>query len=256
MVARFFKKHFLTILVIVSTAIAQIVLNFVTNVSIMENFVMSAVLGLNMTFLFDFARNIDDTSEKVEDLNRILPESRIEVYESVDAVAKQFKQIVHDGHHTVDIVLFDTKVRTSDPTKVSKMQRFISDCTNNPRIKLRMTFVPAEDSICERIENALNAIKKQNNSYFAFQRSTVSFASFLIIDNEIMSIRTPFKNGSPTSYCIIRETELCKLFSSWFSVLWNESTYLTDDTIQELCTEYYSAIGAQRYNSILRQLEV
>lgn len=241
---KYLYKHLATTITILITVITAVVVNCIPNIGIgfLDNFIIAAVIALNVTFLFDFTRNMDNIESEITDLKGILPSSRIKTYNSVDKVAKQLCEMVNEGRHNVDIVLFDTKIRTSNPKKVSEMVKFIRTCSENERIRLRLAFVPAADSICQRIESILDSEKKKRESYYAYQESKMTFASFMVIDSSFVSIRTPFKNGSPTCYCIVREADLCALYSSWFNILWEEAVVVNKDTLLDFIEKYENLI--------------
>lgn len=237
-------KHLGTTLTLIVTIITAVVVNCNPSISVgfLDNFLMTAVIGLNLTFLFDFTRNMDKIDDEIIDLKKILPPSRIETFPFVDKVAEQLLSMVYEGRHEVDIVLYDTQIRTLDSKKVNKMQNFIKYCSENRRIKLRLAFVPVEDSICQRIENIIESEKRKSNSFYAYQESTITFASFMIIDASYVSIRTPHQNGSKALYCVVREEQLCTLYSSWFDILWEEATHVDQRTLSDFIIKYENMI--------------
>lgn len=241
-------KHLGTTLTLIVTIITAVVVNCIPSISVgfLDNFLMTAVIGLNLTFLFDFTRNMDKIDDEIVDLKRILPPSRIETFPFVDKVAEQLISMVYEGNHEVDIVLYDTRIRTSDPKKVSKMQNFIKYCAENKRIKLRLAFVPAADSICQRIENIIESETKRSNSFYAYQESTITFASFMIIDGSYVSIRTPHQNGSKALYCVVREEQLCLLYSSWFNIIWEEATHVNQRTLLDFIIKYENMMSKDK----------
>lgn len=253
----FLIKHFSTTLTLLVTIITAVIVNCMPSVSVgfLDNFLMVAIIGLNLTFLFDFTRNLDETEKEITDLKRILPSSRIKTFASVDKVAEQLTSMINDGDHDVDIVLYDIKIRTSAPKKVNKMQKFIKFCSENKRIKLRLAFVPASDSICQRIENAIEAEVKQSNSFFAYQESKTTFASFMIIDNSFVSIRTPHKNGSKSLYCVVKEENLCLLYSSWFNILWEEANHLDAISLIDFINRYKDLIPENKFEDLKKSVE-
>lgn len=245
---KYLYKHLATTITILITGITAVAVNCMPSVSVgfLDNFIIAAVIALNITFLFDFTRNMDSIENEITDLKGILPSSRIRTYNSVDKVAKQLCEMVNEGRHDVDIVLYDTKIRTSNPKKVNKMKKFIKICSENERIRLRLTFVPAADSICQRIDSILASEKKKRESYYAYQESKMTFASFMVIDSSFVSIRTPFKNGSPTRYCIVKEADLCALYSSWFNMLWEEAVIVNKDTLLDFIERYKDLIPSDK----------
>lgn len=248
----YIKKHFVTLLTILGTIILDIVLNANQTITItpVENFVMIAFISLNTTFLFDFTKNIDDANKDIQDLKNIFPPTRIQTYRSVDEVALEILSLVKSGTHNVDMIMFDTKTRTSDPRKVSKMRNTVSYCIKKKDITLRMAFVPSADNIVFRVNGIIDALKDNNNSYFAYQESKITFASFMVIDNRYVSIRTPFKNGSQTAYCIVKEQNLCKLYSSWFDILWEEAVHLNRANISSFVNKQKTIISASDIKKI------
>lgn len=245
---KYLYKHLATTTTLVITVVTAIVVNFLPNstVDFLDNFIIAAIVALNLTFLFDFTRNMDRIEDGINDLKEILPNSRIKTYASVDVVAEQLIAMVSEGKHEVDLVLFDTKVRTADPKKVSKMSKFINICSESKKIKLRLAFVPSADSICQRIESILVSEKGKSESYYAYQESKMTFASFMIIDGSYVSIRTPFKNGSKTLYCVVKEANLCTLYTSWFSILWGESTVVNKDNLISFIQMYKDLIPTNK----------
>lgn len=254
---RFLLKHFSTTLTLLVTIGTAIVVNCMPSISVgfLDNFLMVSIIALNLTFLFDFTRNLDETKNEIEEFKHILPPSRIESFDTVDEVAEQLTAMVSEGNHDVDIVLYDIKIRTTDPQKVSKMQGFIKYCSNNKRIKLRLAFVPSPDSICERIENILEAEKTQSNSFYAYQVSQITFASFMVIDNSFVSIRTPHKNGSKSLYCVVKEETLCTLYSSWFSILWEEANHVNALSLSGFIDQYKELIPENKYKVFKKSVE-
>lgn len=241
-------KHLATTLTLLVTVVTAVVVNCLPNISVdfLDNFLMAAVIGLNLTFLFDFTRSMDAIDDEITDLKKILPSSRIEMFDSVDQVAEQLTLMVNDGMHEVDIVFYDTKIRTSDPKKVNKMQKFVKFCSENNRIKLRLAFVPAPDSVCQRIENIIEAEKKKSNSFYAYQESSITFASFMVVDGSYISIRTPHKNGSKALYCVVKEDDLCLLYSSWFNILWEEATHVDQTSLSSFIDKYKDIISKDK----------
>lgn len=255
---QYIYKHFATILTLIVTVVTAVVLNCNPSISVgfLDNFLMVAVIGLNLTFLFDFTRNMDAIESEIIDLKKILPTSRLETFSFVDQVAEQLISMVHSGEHEVDIVLFDTQIRTSDPKKISKMQDFINLCSKKKQIKLRLAFVPASDSICQRIDNIIEAEKKKSNSFYAYQESTITFASFMVIDDSYVSIRTPHKNGSKSLYCVVKDKDLCLLYSSWFDILWEEANSVNQNNLVDFIDKYKVLISdANKLVSYKRKAE-
>lgn len=249
-------KHLSTVITLLITIAVDIYLNVSTTVTLTltENFLMAGLIALNLTFLFDFTKNMDSMDKKLDDLKNTFPSSSIETFPSVDLVAEQLTELVHEGDHQVDIVLYDIKVRTSDPQKVSKMNQFLKLCSENSRIKLRLAFVPAADSICQRINNIIEAENKHSNSFYAYQESTITFASFMIIDGSFVSIRTPHKNGSPSLYCVVKEEDLCNLYSSWFNILWEEASHVDKGNLNDFITKYKHLIPQDKFDAIKKKL--
>lgn len=255
-ILKYIYKHFATLLTLLVTVITSIILNCIPDISVgfFENFVMASIIGLNLTFLFDFTKSIDLIDNKIEDLKTSFPSSRIQTFESVDQVAENLRFLLNTGKHTIDIIIFDTKIRTSNPKKVNKMHDFLRYCSSSNKIKLRLAFVPAEDSICERIENIIESEKKNSNSYFAYQESKLTFASFMIIDDTYVSIRTPHKNGSKSLYCIVNEQNLYIIFSSWFNILWDESNHIDKDNLDDFISKYNSIIPREKLNKYKKEV--
>jgi hypothetical protein len=242
------KRHFVTLLTILGTVVLDIVLNANETITItpVENVLMIAIIALNLTFLFDFTKNIDDANNNMHDLKRLLPPTRIQTYRSVDEVAFEILSLVKDSRtHRVDMVMFDTKIRTADPKKVSKMKDTVSYCTKNKRITLRLAFTPSPDNIVFRVNGVIDSIKDNNNSHFAYQDSKITFASFMVIDSCYVSLRTPFKNGSQTVYCIVKEPNLCELYSSWFNILWDEASHLNQGNINDFVNSQNAIISSE-----------
>lgn len=241
---KYLYKHLATTLTLVVTIITAVVVNCNPSISVdfLDNFLMTSIICLNLTFLFDFTRNMETIEHEIVDFKRMFPSSRIETFKSVDQVAKRLTELISSGKHDVDVVLFDTKIRTTDPKKVNKMHDFIHFCSTNRRIKFRLAFSPSSDSIMQRIEDILVAEKRSSNSFYAYQESKLTFASFMIIDNSYISIRTPHKDGSPSLYCIVKEENLCVLYSSWFEVLWNEATHIQRNNLVDFINLYANLI--------------
>ncbi len=171
---QFFKylyNHLATTLTLVVTIITAVGVNCNPSISVdfLDNFLMTAIICLNLTFLFDFTRNMETIEHEFADLKRMFPSSRIETFKSVDQVAKRLTELISSGKHDVDVVLFDTKIRTSDPQKANKMHDFIRFCSISKRIKFRLAFAPTPDSIIQRIEDMLVAEKRNCNSFYALK---------------------------------------------------------------------------------------
>lgn len=233
--------------------IAGVWLNVSSDVSRIENVIICAVSALTISFLADFLKKTDEIASEVQDLKEILPPSRIESYESVDQVAQQLMDLVRVGKHDVDIVLYDTQIRSRDYKKINKMHEFMRLCADKKEIKMRLSFVPAADSINQRILNFIESEEKKSNSFYAYQYSVISFASFMVIDGKYISLRAPHKDGSKPSYCIVKEKSLCELYQSWFNILWSEAEHLDKENIKVLLEEYRSSID--NINTITRRLE-
>lgn len=254
---QYLYKHLATTLTLLVTIITAVVVNCMPSISVgfLDNFLMVAVISLNLTFLFDFTRNLDAIGDEIINLKTVLPPSRIETFVSVDQVAEQLTSIVNSGKHEVDIIFFDTHIRTTDPRKVNKMQKFVKLCSKKKRIKLRLAFVPAPDSICQRIDNIFKSEKKKRNSFYAYQESLITFASFMVVDNSFVSIRTPHKNGSKSLYCVIKEENLCLLYSSWFDILWEEANHIDQATLVDFLDKYKHMIPEEKLKSYRRKAE-
>ena len=254
---KYLYKHFTTVLTLLATIITSIALNCSSKITVdlVDNFLIASIISLNLTFLFDFTRNIDSINNKINEFKKTIPSSRIESFESVDQVAEKLFEIINDGNHKVDMVLYDTQIRTSDLKKVNKMQKFISYCSKNKKIKLRLAFVPAKDSICQKIDSIIESEKKHSNSYYAYQESSITFASFMIIDDIFVSVRTPHKNGSKSLYCVIEEDNLCLLYSSWFSLLWEEACHINGNNLIEFIKKYKNIISNDRIDNYIEKAE-
>lgn len=252
----YIRKHLSSFIVLVITIIVDVYLNVNSKIelSLAENVFLAGLIGLNISFLCDFIKNMDSIDDKIDRLSKTFPDTLIETYPTVDLVADELKLMVSTGTHQVDIVLYDTEVRTRDPNKVSKMKEFMEYCSEKPRIKLRLAFVPSKDSICHRIDNIIASENKHSESYYAYQESSITFASFMIIDNEYVSIRTPHKNGSTSMYCVVREKDLCTLYSSWFSILWDEATHINKAGLNDFIEKYSHLIPEEKKEEIKKKL--
>lgn len=230
----YISRHFATVLTIIITAITAVVFNILPSVSVspIDNLIFGAIIALNATFLFDFSKNQDRIIHDLSELKSSLPDNSVYTYFQVDKVAEELMNMVKSGKHEVDLVFFDTQIRTQQQRQVNKMIEFVNYCTDKESIRIRLAFVPSADSIDERIQGIIKSLEKRNESYYAFQESKMTFASFMIVDESYVSIRTPFKNGSRKSYCIIKEPNLCQLYSSWFHILWEESTKIDKDSLE------------------------
>lgn len=232
----YLKKHIVTFITLAILIIGGVYINVADNVSRLENTMLGALVALTISFLCDFLRRSDAIEASVAELKRVLPKNRIMSFQTVGEVAEQLHSLIEHGNHNVDIVLYDIAIRSKNPEQSRKMEGFIRNCVDDRRIKLRLAFIPADDSINQRIENYLESEEKKSNSYFAYQESKISFASFMVIDAEYVSVRAPHKEGSKSIYCVVKEEHLCDLYSAWFEMLWAEAIHFDRDTAKKLIT--------------------
>ncbi len=266
---RVFKEHTEAAITFCVIVIADIILNIIqylpnSTISItpFEN-IIAGLLALVFAALLAILSKFKDLSrgdmntvnklDEIEDIIKILPDSRIQTYKSVDEAANDFlKRVRQKGEHTVDLALLDTKIRTpaSSSDKINVMRDFISYCNEQNEIKFRLLFNPATDSIVDRYKIIIQSFLKDTNSYFAYQESSISFASIIIIDDSVVSIRTPFKDGSKTAYCVVKNKALCDVYSSWFTLLWNEAVVLNKENISEFDQKYQNLIPPENKDYI------
>lgn len=232
----YLKKHAVTLITLAILIIGGVYINVADNVSRLENTMLGALVALTISFLCDFLKRSDAIEASVAELKRVLPTSRIMSFQTVGEVAEQLHSLIENGNHNVDIVLYDIAIRSKNTKQSEKMADFIRNCVDNRRIKLRLAFIPADDSINQRIENYLESEEKKSNSFFAYQESKISFASFMMIDGEYVSVRAPHKEGSKSIYCVVKEEDLCNLYSAWFEMLWAEAIHFDRDTAKKLIT--------------------
>ncbi len=97
---KYLYKHFTTVLTLLATIITSIALNCSSKITVdlVDNFLIASIISLNLTFLFDFTRNIDSINNKINEFKKTIPSSRIESFESVDQVAEKLFEIINDGN--------------------------------------------------------------------------------------------------------------------------------------------------------------
>lgn len=263
----FVKNHIEGIICFVIIVVADIILNilvYVPNskitISPFEN-VLAGLLALIFSLLLEIISQLksaekgnhalNDSLCEVEQLIKILPDSRIKNYKYIDDVVTDLKKRLNtEGSHSVDFVLLDTRRRTTETARAKVMSSFIKDCCKNKDIKTRMLFNPLTSSLPSRYIAIINSLKKETNGYFAYQESNFSFASFFIIDKNTVFIRNPYKNGTETAYCIIKNDSLCKVYTNWFDIMWSEATIIDKNSFDVFDTRYRRIVPEDRVKEI------
>lgn len=196
-------------------------------------------------------QNVNDSLCEVEQLIRILPDSRIQQYKYVDDVVRDLQnRLKTEAPHSIDFVLLDTKRRTNTLSRAMEMSNFIKACCSDNKIKTRMLFNPKTTSLPSRYSSIINSFKQDTNGYYAYQESTFSFANFFIIDKNTVFIRNPYKNGTETSYCIIKNDSLSRVYLNWFEIMWSEASIVDRDSFDSFDSKYRSNIPQDKIKEI------
>lgn len=241
----YFKRHFVVIFTVLCSIVASVVINFISEVTLAENMIITLLVLLITSFIFDITLNMDKVEKTVDEYGRHIYPSTVLDFDAVDKCAIEVTKLIRSGKHRVDFVSLDEKIRTSAPQKTRPMFRLLDKLVSSENIKLRyITTIKAEN-----YQTILNFIIKsrssQKESFYAFCVNTVPFASFYLIDKKYLVIRTPYNSTVEKHYCIIEDKTICALFISWFEMLWQSSHVINKDSdideIFEKCKEGFTS---------------
>lgn len=219
----YFKKHLIVVITLVFSIIASIVINFIEDVSLIDNLMVSLLVLLITTFIFDFNKVLDSVFKKMKVFENKLKPSSVRDFDSVDKCAKEVDIMLKDGQHTVDFVSLDAKIRTQIKSKHRPMVELLNKFVSNEKIKLRYITTINPKNYKTILNFIISSKSGQKESYYAICKSTVPFASFYIIDKHYLVIRTPYNETVDKHYCIIEDESICALFISWFEMIWQNS---------------------------------
>lgn len=230
---QFLKNNWLTIISLFATTISDIILNVTTTVSLFENLILGLLILIIVTILIETNKkliNIYDNTEK--HLHRLLFEE-VYSFSSVKDMANHMNELLKNGEHTIKFLSLDQKIRTENNDK-EFMIKLVKKLEESKNITFQYIFnlTNKESNSFQKKDYQQLRIK---NTYFGYSSNKIPFASFFIIDNIYLSIRSPHKMGMEKKYCWIKNEDIVKLFSNWFSMLWDECNKIeTEKDIDDL----------------------
>ncbi len=236
----FLQKHWITIATLVVSLVLSIIVGVIETISVFEGIICGLITLLIITFVFDFDRYLEKIVKSQELQLNQLKHSAVYDFDSVDKCAIKVGELIQSGeNHTVDFVSLDTKIRTQVKDARRPMYKLLDDFVSKKNIKLRyLTTISAKnfETIAQFIKKSQ---KKGNDSNFALCVSTIPFASFYIIDNMYLVIRTPYDTSTPKHYCIVENEVMIRVYQSWFDMLWKASEIIDN---KEVIDKVYSQI--------------
>lgn len=252
---KYLKQHFIVVITLFAAVISTAVLNFISEVTIIENLIIALLILLITTFVFDFNKMLDKILLKEELLEKKLGPESVSDFDSVDKCASEISHKISTGKHTIDFVSLDAKIRTPKESKRKVMAKLLEKFVTSEKIKLR--YISTVNS--ENYRTILNFIilskGEQKNSFYAICDCELPFASFYIIDKKYLVIRTPYNSSVEKHYCIINDKSICSLFSSWFEMIWQTSQVIEKkDQLQTIFkNEKFTTLNTKELDELLNK---
>lgn len=165
---------------------------------------------------------------------------RVYSFDNSDACANMLNSRITSGIHCIDVVSLDQKTRTQKKVpKKHLVMNMLDMAADNIDIRLRYIYVPGEKNFL-RILNRINK-GNCNNSFFSYidNKSPFPFASFIIIDNNILMTRSPYEPSNASEYLVLENDDILKFYKNWFNTLWAHSIKIdSKKSLEELYENY------------------
>lgn len=207
-----------------------------------EYMIISLLVFIATNSLLDqisFYEKFNDFIKKYNNENRNR-ENRVYSFDNSDACANMLNSRITSGIHYIDVVSLDQKTRTQKKVQRKHLvMNLLNMAAENRDIRLRYIYIPRGKNFLR----ILNRISKGycNNSFFSYidNKSSFPFASFIIIDNNILMTRSPYEPSNTSEYLVIESDDILKLYRNWFNALWMHSTKIdSNKSLEELYKNY------------------
>lgn len=202
---------------------------FFAPLSVYENVILSLLILIATSFmvtqLSSFSRLNKFINQYEEDKNLVQENGVIKAYESTEDSIAALQALLSSGNHSFDIVSLDQKVRTrTTSVKKHPTVNLINETVKNGKIKVRYLFLPRKDNLV-RVIRRMATGNHDKNSFFSYisTNNMPPFASFFLIDDSVLLVRSPYDEGEHSEYVIIENSEIVNVFVKWFSSLWKSA---------------------------------
>ena len=134
------------------------------------------------------------------------------------------------GGHSVDFITLDKFFVLND----KPMSKLLKKINSDKKIAFRFFTAINSKSYYTILQLMNESISCGHNSSYALCRAEIPFASFFIVDEKYLIIRTPCDSDKRhRHYDIIIDDDIVALFQSWYNVLWHcKKTYVIDTEVE------------------------
>lgn len=193
------------------------------------------------TFLSKIQKqNTDEIGKKLNTFNTLL-ENKIDTisdcqtfeFNSSYAWAEFMDKMISEGDHCIDTASLDSSVRSKKEEDHKRIWEHILNAAKNPRINFRHVVRIRKNNYFNLLERISTGSIKEKSYYSYYELpQEFSFTTFGIIDNQYVSLRSPYEEGMAPKYYIIKNKYVADIFSKWFDNLWLHSNKI--ETIDDL----------------------
>lgn len=251
-------KNIISFSTVITAIVYGLISFFQGTTDLYQNLILSLLVLISTTFLISDIEYNNKFTKYFEQIDGFIEKSSIQTFESVDLCAKEINHLVSNGTHTVDFVSIDTSIRTNNNKKSNAMHKAVQSLFTNKDVRLLYVTYLRKKTIDKFIRNIdLGNLHINNNTYGYIElNNMIPFATFLIIDNQIVITRSPYEAGQEASYIIVRNEILAKHYKDWMNMIWKEIKKVeTLDDINSIYKKFKTKITDQQKKDIEKHIK-